>query len=185
MTDTARHWVEVSDPITWDGSDEAFEAIRAALGHGVSGLMVYKNGPDYAGWLEIEDGRTLDLIGHAVPNARIRADGDSFVILPPGVAQYATPKTYRKKPVEIEAMRVPLGMANSGVAAILEWATENRVVMYVHGNSASDFWITIPTLEGDMKASPGDFIIRGVQGEFYPCKSDIFEATYERVADDE
>ena len=85
MTDTARHWVEVSDPITWDGSDEAFEAIRAALGHGVSGLRVYKSGPDYAEWLEIEDGRTLVLIGHAVPNARIRIEGDSFVILPPEV----------------------------------------------------------------------------------------------------
>jgi hypothetical protein len=36
-----------------------------------------------------------------------------------------------------------------------------------------------------MQADPGDWIIRGVQGEFYPCKSDVFEATYERVADDE
>jgi hypothetical protein len=40
----------------------------------------------------------------------------------------------------------------------------------------------IPTLEGDMNASVGDYIIKGVQGEFYPCKPDIFEATYEAAA---
>ena len=43
----------------------------------------------------------------------------------------------------------------------------------------------IATLEGFHHVNVGDWIIRGVQGEFYPCKSDIFEATYERVADDE
>lgn len=43
-------------------------------------------------------------------------------------------------------------------------------------------FITIITLEGEMNASPGDYIIRGVQGEFYPCKPDIFEQTYEVVA---
>lgn len=41
--------------------------------------------------------------------------------------------------------------------------------------------IHIPTLEGLMTAAPGDFIIRGVHGEFYPCKPDIFRATYEAV----
>lgn len=41
--------------------------------------------------------------------------------------------------------------------------------------------LIIPTLEGDMKASLGDYIIKGVQGEFYPCKPEIFEATYEEV----
>ena len=39
--------------------------------------------------------------------------------------------------------------------------------------------VVISTLEGDLTASPGDWIIRGVKGEFYPCKPDIFEATYE------
>lgn len=42
-------------------------------------------------------------------------------------------------------------------------------------------YIDIVTLEGEMQASPGDFIIRGVQGEFYPCKPDIFAQTYEEV----
>ena len=41
--------------------------------------------------------------------------------------------------------------------------------------------ILINTLEGVMKAMPGDYIIKGVQGEVYPCKPDIFEATYEKV----
>jgi hypothetical protein len=41
------------------------------------------------------------------------------------------------------------------------------------------FTILIPTLEGEMTASKGDWIIRGVKGEFYPCKPDIFDATYE------
>jgi hypothetical protein len=39
----------------------------------------------------------------------------------------------------------------------------------------------IPTLEGDMKCSKGDYVIKGVKGEFYPCKPDIFELTYEIV----
>ena len=43
----------------------------------------------------------------------------------------------------------------------------------------------IETLEGTMKANKGDFIIRGIKGELYPCKEDIFYATYEKEADDE
>jgi len=48
----------------------------------------------------------------------------------------------------------------------------------------TDVEVIIQTLEGDMKASPGDWIITGVQGEKYPCKPDIFESTYELVEDD-
>lgn len=44
--------------------------------------------------------------------------------------------------------------------------------------------VDIETLEGTMHASPGDWIIRGVKGEIYPCKPDIFETTYEAVEDD-
>lgn len=46
---------------------------------------------------------------------------------------------------------------------------------------AEKLTLTIPTLEGDMVAQDGDWIIRGVKGELYPCKPDIFEATYELV----
>lgn len=45
----------------------------------------------------------------------------------------------------------------------------------------TDTEITIHTLEGDMKASPGDWIITGVEGEQYPCKPDIFEKTYQKI----
>jgi hypothetical protein len=47
-----------------------------------------------------------------------------------------------------------------------------------------DVCIKIPTLEGLMTVSIGDYIIRGVKGEYYPCKPDIFEATYEKVSDE-
>ncbi|WP_290387423.1 DUF2829 domain-containing protein [Parabacteroides goldsteinii] len=53
---------------------------------------------------------------------------------------------------------------------------------YEVGMGAPIFSLTIPTLEGEMKALPGDYIIKGVSGEFYPCKPDIFKKTY-READ--
>lgn len=49
------------------------------------------------------------------------------------------------------------------------------------GGTIVGFRLIVPTLEGDMAASPGDWIIHGVKGEFYPCKPDIFRATYERA----
>lgn len=48
-----------------------------------------------------------------------------------------------------------------------------------------EFFLVIPTLEGDHVATLGDYIIRGVHGELYPCKSDIFKETYEPAEDDE
>jgi len=77
---------------------------------------------------------------------------------------------YRKKPVVIEAV---------------QWTGSNlQDVAAIGGGSeyGQDFLgddLTIKTLEGEMRASPGDWIIRGVKGELYPCKPDIFEATYE------
>ena len=82
---------------------------------------------------------------------------------------------YRKKPVVIEAAQLP----PAGVDAPQE------LVDFLHSmdreweQSDRDGSIIIHTLEGDMTASPGDWIIKGVQGEFYPCKPDIFAATYE------
>jgi hypothetical protein len=87
---------------------------------------------------------------------------------------------YRKKPVEVEAVLFYGGPANGKIAA--EWCGGR----YVEEAKASDptyvaSWIEIPTLEGVMRASRGDYIIRGVRGEFYPCKPDIFLETYEAV----
>jgi hypothetical protein len=48
-------------------------------------------------------------------------------------------------------------------------------------NEAFETWIDIYTIEGIMKARIGDYIIQGIKGEFYPCKADIFEATYEEL----
>ncbi len=92
---------------------------------------------------------------------------------------------FRKKPVEIEAMQWPAQVTNdyetaSAIAAIHRWVNGNggKTEVLVDGD---DVYPTIVTLEGHMRISPGDWVIRGVQGEFYPCKPDIFEATYEQV----
>ena len=74
---------------------------------------------------------------------------------------------YRKKPVVIEAFRW------KGELRFPDWA--EKVV-----NVSNDL-LVVPTLEGDMTASPGDWIIKGVEGEIYPCKDSIFRATYEAV----
>ena len=103
-----------------------------------------------------------------------------------------TPR-FRKKPVEIEAMRISadnedhsgrtLDANRRDIAATSGWMLGNGFRDFkVCGDGP--FGIAIETLEGTMTAAPGDWIIRGVQGEFYPCKPDIFEATYEPVEDD-
>ena len=74
---------------------------------------------------------------------------------------------FRKKPVVIEARQ----WTGANAVDLLDWVGGD-----VRQDGAS---IIIPTLEGDHEASLGDWIIRGVAGEHYPCKPDIFEATYE------
>lgn len=87
---------------------------------------------------------------------------------------------YRKKPVIIEAELFDGSAASA--QAIIAWAGGYGVhlVERVH---ASDplAELAMKTLEGVMTASPGDYVIRGVRGEFYPCKPDIFVQTYEAV----
>lgn len=80
---------------------------------------------------------------------------------------------YRKKPVVIEAIRY----RRYNIHDIWAWAGAD----IVYGPVEDDDRAYIETLEGRMAAEPGDYIIRGVQGEFYPCKPDIFLATYEKV----
>jgi hypothetical protein len=99
---------------------------------------------------------------------------------------------WRKKPVVIEAVQ-------------LNWKNWNEVCDFMGGiiskenparsvDTFSDncgevagpyIELTVPTLEGNHTAKHGDFIIKGVKGEFYPCKPDIFEATYEPVGQTE
>jgi hypothetical protein len=88
---------------------------------------------------------------------------------------------YRKKPVVIEAKQYT-GLNGSEIAkfigaGILE--SEKRI----GGNWIKGF--EIQTLEGPHIATEGDYIIKGVKGEFYPCKPDIFEQTYEKVEEEE
>jgi hypothetical protein len=95
---------------------------------------------------------------------------------------------YRKKPVVIEAVQ-------------LKWDTWNEICEFVpkeqfgygvylddetkeplsDNKTSTTIGLYIITLEGTMLAQQGDYIIKGVKGEFYPCKPDIFEATYEKV----
>lgn len=82
---------------------------------------------------------------------------------------------FRKKPVVIEAMLFD-GSYPSG-KAILDWADET-----VHRSNL--IGLTIKTLEGEMAVPPGNWVIRGVAGEFYSCDPDIFTQTYEAVEDD-
>jgi hypothetical protein len=83
---------------------------------------------------------------------------------------------YRKKPVVIEAVQ----LAEDSLDELAEFCGFNigDVENPLYGSG-----IVIETLEGNMLARKGDWIIKGVNGEFYPCKPDIFEKTYEKVAE--
>lgn len=80
---------------------------------------------------------------------------------------------FRKKPVVIDAIQ-------------FDGTKDGEFKVTQFGASVTDFWrseekLGIKTLEGVIYASKGDWIIKGIKGEFYPCKPDIFEATYEPV----
>jgi len=89
---------------------------------------------------------------------------------------------YRKKPVVIEAIQLQRGNLKD-----VETFLFGRVMpeSYLPSEQFSINWgnseVHIYTLEGTMRATPGDWIIRGVKGELYPCKPDIFTVTYEQV----
>jgi len=87
---------------------------------------------------------------------------------------------FRKKPVVIEAIQWT-GVNTDEVLSFVECSASIRRKAYKRIDNNHE--IVIETLEGDMTASKGDWIIRGVKGEVYPCKPDIFEATYESVED--
>lgn len=80
---------------------------------------------------------------------------------------------FRKKPVVIEAIQFD----GNNALQVFEF-TGDAAASSKHGSMSG---LCIVTREGTMTASVGDWIIKGVKGEFYPCKPDIFEATYERV----
>ena len=79
---------------------------------------------------------------------------------------------YRKKPVVIEAIQLEYSITS-----------QENCIEFTNGiaKKGLDGGLIIPTLEGDMIANTGDWIIKGIKSEFYPCKNDIFEQTYELV----
>ena len=87
---------------------------------------------------------------------------------------------YRKKPVIIEAIQFEDN--SDRIIEIHEFMGGDTI--RVNYEDKDNPYLKIETLEGTMKASVGDCIIKGVNGEFYPCKPDIFEKTYERVIDE-
>jgi hypothetical protein len=95
------------------------------------------------------------------PDGIVLHDGNKVVV-----------QRFRKKPVVIEAMQYTA----ESCRRICEWAGLEHGA---YNESCGVFPLIIPTLEGPHNANPGDWIIKGVKGEFYPCKPDIFEATYE------
>lgn len=88
---------------------------------------------------------------------------------------------FRKKPVVIEAFQLGSEWPDWWADAV----TANRAVTHnIDGRwRGGPDYALIQTLEGEMRAEFGDWIIQGVKGEIYPCKPDIFAMTYERVSD--
>lgn len=80
---------------------------------------------------------------------------------------------YRKKPIVIEAIKIK----DCSYIQVLEFCPI-AIVMGIIGNIHG---YTIPTMEGNHFAGMDDYLIKGIKGEFYPCKPDIFEATYDKV----
>ena len=83
-------------------------------------------------------------------------------------------KKYKTKPVVIEAVK----WTGSNVDEVREFMSDKKWMLNIGG-------LFIKTLEGDMRADEGDYIIKGLRGEFYPCKPDVFEKKYEEVEDAE
>ncbi len=82
---------------------------------------------------------------------------------------------FRKKPVVIEAMQY----TGRNAVDVMEWAGVPEISEDLTGG------IEIATLEGTMRADPGDYVIRGVKGELYPCKPHVFALSYDAVEGDD
>ena len=85
----------------------------------------------------------------------------------------------RKKPVEIECVQ----WTGANVYEIMSFcgSAAHDIYQINLANMPVEYSLIIKTLEGNMRAEPGDYIIKGVHGEFYPCKPDIFEKTYDII----
>lgn len=154
-----------------------------------TGVFQFPDDPDRVR-IEFEDGRVVEGPVVAVTGERNAQGGDYAefrAMMPEGMPmtrivgvvivpeqKQSFPARWRKRPIDVEAV---------------QWTGDNLDVIrrFVGGDLA---WtardeVGIRTLEGELRASKGDWIIRGVHGEFYPCKPDVFADTYEEPPDDE
>ena len=88
---------------------------------------------------------------------------------------------YRKKPVVVEAWKFTRGSVRVADSWVRRYRDDINLVSQYGGGV---LYIEIKTLEGTMRAELGDYIIKGIKGEFYPCKPDVFEATYAPVKEE-
>ena len=85
---------------------------------------------------------------------------------------------YKTKPCEVEAIIAQVGYRN--LTEIIAFVGEDNLCPI---ERRPNYVLKIKTLEGDMSVSYGDYIIRGLKGEYYPCKPEIFEMKYEQITD--
>ena len=90
---------------------------------------------------------------------------------------------YRKKPLVVEAVKIDKDNTEELETLIDTNNSSEDICCYYRSlyGIAEIYMVKIKTLEGTMVANVGDYIIKGIKGEFYPCKPNIFEATYEKV----
>ena len=168
-------------PFTQDGADEVEHMFRQDYE-----LYVHVQGKP--SWMHLireevaemfEASSREDVIAETVQVAALCV---SLVELLLGKEQSVTPKKYRKKPVEVEALQFVGGPESA--ALVVKWIMSGGGQAHYETVDMDTItgMIGIKTLEGQMWATPGDFVIKGVQGEFYPCKPDIFAQTYDRSA---
>lgn len=93
---------------------------------------------------------------------------------------------YRKKPIIIEAFQYDGDlMGSDGKYYVPDWAVDAYKIGILYYSSEDGYnppcALFIKTLEGNMLVSVGDYVIRGIKGELYPCKPDVFQKTYDKV----
>lgn len=91
----------------------------------------------------------------------------------------STVKQFQKKPVVIQAVQVTGTPDNT--RELIDWAKGSTTPIFLDDRPHYGKCISVNTTEGALWADKGDWIIKGVKGEFYPCKPDVFEATYTEV----
>jgi hypothetical protein len=86
-------------------------------------------------------------------------------------------KSYKKKPIVIQAVQ----FTEKNISDVLMFTGPSNVYLTMDPENKKVNCYMVKTLEGPLKISEHDYVIKGIQGEFYPCKPDIFKATYEEM----